>query len=493
MTTIDTNRFDLLILGGTLIDGTGAARRRADLGVRDGRIAAIGELAGAEAADTVDAAGLVVCPGFIDTHSHDDWAVLSTPAMPAKVTQGVTTVITGNCGISLFPLVTEDTPAAPLNMMRGGYRFDSVGAFRHAFAAQPATVNVAALIGQSTLRARHVGDLGRPASAAETAAMRADVERAMREGAIGVSTGTFYPPSAAAPEAEIVDMCEPLRRLGGLYVAHMRDEGDKIDEAIEETARIGGALGVTTVISHHKLVGKRNHGRSRVTLARIDALASRMPLCTDCYPYAASSTMLRPERVEQCERILVTWSATHPEAAGRYLEELADTWQVSRREAADRLVPGGAVYFIMDEADVRNILARPDTMVGSDGIPYDETPHPRLWGTFPRILGLYARDLALFPLEQAVHKLTGLPAGRFGLAGRGVLAQGHAADITVFDPATIADRATFASPCEPATGIHHVFVAGRATLRDGAPTADRPGRFVTSTLVTGLAEALRSD
>jgi N-acyl-D-amino-acid deacylase len=484
-----TQHFDLIIRNGELIDGSGAPRRSADLAVRDGIIAAIGVAPDATADRIIDAAGMVVAPGFIDTHTHDDWMVFESPEMLPKVTQGVTTVIAGNCGISLFPLVTETTPPAPLDIMRGGFVFDSVRAYRGAFEARPATVNVSVLIGQSTLRARHVAQLGLPARESEIESMRRDVEQALREGAIGVSTGTFYPPSAAAPEAEILQMCEPMRRLGGVLVSHMRDESDNVAEAIEETARLGKALDVSTVISHHKLVGKRNHGRSRQTLAQVRALSETMPLCLDCYPYAASSTMLRPERVDQCDRILITWSGTHPEAAGRYLEDLATEWQRSRREVAQALLPGGAVYFIMDEGDVRDILSYPDTMVGSDGIPSDTTPHPRLWGTFPRVLGLYSRDLGLFPLERAVYKMTGLPAQRFGLERRGHLAVGNVADITVFDPAIIRDCATFDAPTQPSVGVRDVFVAGEPTLRNGLPTANRPGRFVTSTLVKHQAPA----
>ncbi|MHA3016313.1 D-aminoacylase [Cupriavidus necator] len=483
MQTHQDLHFKLIIRNGDVIDGTGAPRRTADVGVADGEIVAIGNLAAARADTEVDATGLIVAPGFIDTHTHDDWMVFQSPDMLPKVTQGVTTIIAGNCGISLFPLVTDSIPPAPLDIMRGGYRFDSVRAYREAFAVRPAAVNVAVLVGQSTLRARRMGQLGLPASDAEIESMRQDVENALRQGAIGVSTGTFYPPSAAAPEDEIVRMCEPMKRLGGVLVSHMRDESDNISESIDETARIGKALGVSTVISHHKLVGKQNHGRSRHTLAQVRNLAETMPLCLDCYPYAASSTMLRPERVHQCDRILITWSAPHPEAAGRYLEDLAQEWGQTRHEVARQLVPGGAVYFIMDETDVRDILTYPDTMVGSDGIPSDETPHPRLWGTFPRVLGLYSRDLGLFPLERAVHKMTGLPAQRFGLERRGELRPGHVADITVFDPATIQDRATFDDPQQPSVGVRHVFVAGEATLRDGLPASTRPGRFVTSTLV----------
>ncbi|MCA7086775.1 D-aminoacylase [Cupriavidus cauae] len=483
------SHFDLIIRHGDLIDGSGAPRRAADVAVRDGVIAAIGIGPDATADEVVDATGMVVTPGFIDTHTHDDWMVFQSPQMLPKVTQGVTTIIAGNCGISLFPLVTDTIPPAPLDIMRGGFVFESVRAYRDAFAARPATVNVSVLVGQSTLRARRVAQLGRPASDGEIDSMRRDVEQALLEGAIGVSTGTFYPPSAAAPEEEILRMCEPMQRLGGVLVSHMRDESDKVAEAIDETARLGKALNVPTVISHHKLVGKRNHGRSRETLAQVRELSRTMPLCMDCYPYAASSTMLRPERVDQCDRILITWSASHPEAAGRYLEDLAQEWQRSRREVAQALLPGGAVYFIMDEDDVRDILGYPDTMIGSDGIPSDETPHPRLWGTFPRVLGLYSRELGLFPLERAVHKMTGLPAQRFGLEGRGHLAVGKVADITVFDPATIRDCATFDAPTQPSVGVRDVFVAGQATLRGGTPTGNRPGRFVTSTLVRSRTPA----
>ncbi len=388
--------YDLIIRNGDLIDGTGAPRRAADLGVRHGEIAAIGDLGAARADTEVNATGLIVAPGFIDTHTHDDWMVFQSPEMLPKVTQGVTTIIAGNCGISLFPLVTDSTPPAPLDIMRGGYRFDSVRAYREAFAASPAAVNVAVLVGQSTLRAGHVHQLGEAASDAEIEQMRQDVEDALLQGAIGVSTGTFYPPSAAAPEDEIVRMCEPMRRLGGVLVSHMRDESDNIRESIDETAR--AYRQGTRRIDGDLAPQARRQAKPLVVAATRSRRSANWPgtcrLCLDCYPYAASSTMLRPERVTQCDRILITWSATHPEAAGQYLEDLAQQWGRLAARWRRRCCPAGAVYFIMDEADVRDILAYPDTMVGSDGIPSDETPHPRLWGTFPACSGaVLARTL----------------------------------------------------------------------------------------------------
>ncbi|OZI62379.1 N-acyl-D-amino-acid deacylase family protein [Bordetella genomosp. 11] len=476
---MDTQQpYDLILHGGDVVDGTGAPRLRADVGIRDGRIAAIGDLAGAPAARMLDIAGLVVAPGFIDSHAHDDRAVLDMPDMLPKVSQGVTTVVNGNCGISLAPLRGDEALVPPLNLLGRGDSYGSFAHYRRAIDASPPAVNVAAMVGHSTLRVMRMGDVTRAATTAEISAMRADVEQALNDGALGVSTGTFYPPAAAAPEGEIIAVCEPLTRLGGIYATHMRDEGDRVMEAIDESLRIGAALNVPIVISHHKLVGKQNHGRSTQTLARIGEAARAQSVCMDCYPYDASSTILRPERVAICDRTMITWSEPHPEAAGRYLEDLAREWQCSPREAAEALLPAGAVYFIMDDGDVRRILQYPDTMIGSDGLASEGRPHPRLWGTFPRVLGHYGRKLGLFPLENAVYRMTGLTAMRMGLRERGRIAQGFHADLAVFDPDTIIDNATFDAPTETCTGMRHVFVNGVATWQDGAATGARPGRFI---------------
>ncbi|MBR8068105.1 D-aminoacylase [Burkholderia cenocepacia] len=470
--------FDVILRRGELIDGTGAARFEADLGVAGARIAAIGDLGGATAAHTVDASGLVVAPGFIDSHTHDDAFVLTDPDVEPKVAQGVTTVIAGNCGISLAPLLAERDVPQPLDLLGAwqAFRFPSFRAYLDALDATPAAVNTAALIGHSTLRVRHMADLGRAANTAEIAAMAADVREAMAAGAFGVSSGTFYPPAAAATTDELIDVCAPLRETGGVFATHLRDETDAIIASLDEAFLVGRALDVRVVLSHHKVAGKANHGRSVETLAHIDAQRTRQPLCLDCHPYPATSTMLRADRIHQSSRVILTWSKPHPELAGRDFHELLPLFGDSVDAAIDALRPAGAIYFVMDEADVERIVRHELTMVGSDGLPNDMRPHPRLWGTFPRVLGEFSRARGLFPLETAVRKMTGLTAEQFGIAERGRLAVGHYADLVVFDPVRVIDRATFASPTLRPEGIEHVFVNGQAVLEHGRHTGTRPGR-----------------
>lgn len=476
--------FDILICGGLVVDGAGENPAfKADVGIIDDRIVAIGELSSSQAKQVIDATGLMVSPGFIDSHSHDDWMVLLDPAMHVKVSQGVTTVVTGNCGISLFPLVSDDPPA-PLNLLKGGYTFSTVAEYKKALEQTPPSVNVLALVGHSALRARYVEDLNQPANEQEIEAMQRALEEALWQGAVGLSTGTFYPPAAAATEEEIIRVGEPIKRLGGIYATHMRDEGDKVLDSLEESWRISQHLNAPCVISHHKLVGKNNHGRSVETLALIDRFAHENgAICMDCYPYAASSTMLRPERTLICDEILVTWSEPYPEMSGRYIEDISKEWGCTPYEAVERLMPGGAVYFIMDENDVSAILKHPKTMIGSDGIPHDTTPHPRLYGSFSRVLGHYAREKKLFSVEIAVHKMTGLTAKEFGLTNRGLIKEGYIADITLFDPNRVIDKASFETPTQLSEGIACVIVAGQVLLNQGQRTSARPGVMLKSSHV----------
>jgi N-acyl-D-amino-acid deacylase len=469
---------DLLIAGARLVDGTGAPAATGDLGVVGDRIVALGRLGGPAARRTIQADGLVLAPGFIDSHTHDDRALLTDPAMRPKVTQGVTTVITGNCGISLAPV--EGIGPPPLDLFGTGdeHRYSSFAAYAGALMEHPPTVNSAALVGHTSLRVRAMRDISRAADEDEIAAMRRLLAEALDDGAIGLSTGTFYGPAKAAPAAEIEALARLVGEVGGIYATHMRDEGEHVLASLDETFATAEAAGVPVVISHHKCAGRPNWGRSVETLARIAEARGRQPVGLDAYPYNASSTVLVPSYVEGAEKVLVTWSAARPDVAGRWLEEIAAEWRVDRREAASRLLPAGAVYFSMHEDDVRRILAFPETMIGSDGLAHDRHPHPRLWGTFPRVLGHYARDEGLFGLEEAVRRMTGLTAQRFRLAERGLLREGAFADLVLFDPAEIADRATFAEPTRPAAGIHAVWVNGAEVLAAGEDTGERPGRLL---------------
>jgi N-acyl-D-amino-acid deacylase len=475
--------YDLLIRNGTLIDGTRAPRYAADVAVRGGRIAAIGRLDAARADLELDASGRIVAPGFIDAHTHDDRLLLSGPDMAPKASQGVTTVVAGNCGVSLAPApngMPRPVPP-PLDLLDadgGWFRFPDFAAYVEELRARPAATNCALLVGHTSLRAQTMDLFERPASAAEIARMRALADEALGAGAIGVSTGLWYEPAAAAPTEEVIEVCRPLAARRGLYCTHMRDEADKVLDSLEETFRIGRELGVPVVISHHKVMGLPNHGRSAETLPLIEKRAREQAVGLDCYPYCASSTILTASRVGVASKVLVTWSKPHPEFAGMELAEIARRMGLGANAAIDKLLPAGAIYFSMDETDVQRILAFERTMVGSDGLPHDAAPHPRLWGTFPRVLGHYARGLGLFPLETAVHKMTGLTAQTFGLADRGVLKEGYAADITVFDAGTVDEAASFARPIQPAKGIDAVIVNGAIVWRDGRSTGARPGQVL---------------
>ena len=469
----------LVIEGGELIDGTGAPRFHADIGIMGDMVVAIGMLADKPARNRVSAKGCVVAPGFIDVHTHDDCLLLRAPAgAHPKLSQGVTTVVTGNCGISLAPLVTK-APPAPLDLLgNSDWRFESFASYLDELELAMPAVNAACLVGHSTLRVKHMQQLDRAATPHECGRMADDLEQALQAGAIGMSTGVYYPPAQSATADELIAVGRPLTAAAGLVAMHIRDEGDAITAALREALHIGQQLGITTVLSHHKLVGTANHGRSFETLSMIAAAAQTQSVCMDCYPYNASSTMLLPARVHQSSDVLVTWSKTEPAAAGRSLFELARERQQTPEDMARSLQPAGAIYFAMSEDDVSRIMSHPLTMIGSDGLAHDIRPHPRLWGTFPRVLGHYVRERRLLSLETAIHKMTGLSARRFQLKGRGVIAIGNAADIVVFDEHQIADTATFAHPTRVSAGIDAVYVNGVLACKGGETVNAHAGRVL---------------
>jgi N-acyl-D-amino-acid deacylase len=480
-------RCDLVIRHATILDGTGQARYQGDLAVTDDRIVAMGDLGSAIGEQEVDATGLALAPGFIDAHTHDDRAVLCGPeCMHCKTSQGVTTVIVGNCGVSLAPLRLDRRPPAPLDLMgdESWFNLGSFGAYAEALARRPTSVNSFAFCGHMSLRVEAMGhDVYRPATDAEIGRMQQRLRASLHEGAGGFSTGLYYAPNAQAPTSEVIAVAEVLAEVGGLYATHMRDEADGVMDSIRETLRIGreagGTAPVEVVISHHKCSMPENFGRSRETLGLIDALGQDQPVAFDVYPYPAGSTVMMPERLRQDVPVQVTWSVPHPEQAGRDLDDVARDWGMTRKAAAEKLLPAGAIYFQMDEADVRRIMAHPRAMIGSDGLPHDAVPHPRLWGTFPRVLGHYVREVGLFTLEAAVHKMSGRAAQVFGLPDRGTLRPGAFADLVLFDPARVRDHATYANPTALSEGIRQVWCNGELTFREGEPSPGAaPGRFL---------------
>ena len=479
---MNPNACELLLRGGTVIDGTGAPRRTADVAVDGDRIAAIGRLDAMRGEREIDASGLVVSPGFIDTHTHDDRAVLSDPGMACKVSQGVTTVVTGNCGVSLAPLTGREPPP-PLNLLGGDdwYRFPTFAAYREELEGSPPALNVAMQVGHSALRAKVMEGLDRPATPGEIERMVELADEGMRAGCIGFSTGLFYPPARAAPTEEVIAIARRVAACGGMHSTHMRDEEAGVLDSIRETMRIGQEAGIAVVISHHKCAGRENWGGTRETLALIAEARKTQSIDLDVYPYVAGSSVLLMEVVERSEKVIVSWSEPFPEVTGRPLDEIAGEWGCKVAEAVDRLQPAGGIYFMMDEEDLARILAFPGAMIGSDGLPHDVFPHPRLWGTFPRVLGHYSRDEGLIDLEDAVHRMTGKPAAVFGLPGRGEVREGAYADLVLFRPDEIIDTATFEDPMRPAAGIRSVIVNGREVWAEGfaiASSGSAPGRLL---------------
>lgn len=471
---------DFVLAGGKVADGSGRPAIAADVAVTGERIVGVGAPGTFSGGARIDCTDRIVAPGFIDAHTHDDAILLDLPDMPMKTSQGVTTVVTGNCGVSVAPVALPGDPPPPLDLLgdKRTYRHARFGDWVRALATDPPAVNAIGLVGHSSLRVCTMDRLDRPATGEEIARMGEMLDGAMAEGALGLSTGLFYAPARAAPTSEAIALAKIAGGHGGLYATHLRDEGEFLERSIEEALTIGREADLPVVLSHHKAAGKPNHGKTARTLPMIDAARTRQRVALDVYPYIASSTVLTSDRVAAAARVIVTWSKSHPEQGGRDLSEIAADWGVGLEQAAERLLPAGAIYFAMAEDDVRRVLAWPQAMIGSDGLPHDTHPHPRLWGTFPRVLGHYARELGLFTMEEAIRRMTALTAKRLGLRDRGVVREGAFADIVVFDPKTVIDRATFAVPKTPGAGIDMTFVNGRLVWKNGAATGARPGRFL---------------
>ncbi|MBW1684464.1 MAG: D-aminoacylase [Deltaproteobacteria bacterium] len=483
---------DIAIVNGTVIDGTGAAAVRADVGITDDRIVAVGELAEA-AGTTIDAAGRIVAPGFIDAHAHSDFALLRDPLNSEKVMQGVTTNIIGNCALSPAPV--DDTVRLFFEQLLQhvfgtvNIRWTHFDELLQIYENEGVAPNLKSLAGQGTIRLAVMGMETRPANAGEMQAMQQHLRAAMEAGALGVSTGLMYPPGSFARTEELIELTRVVADYGGMYATHMRNEDDQLLESLEEAIRIGEEAAVPVQISHHKVIGKPNWGKVGDSLARLDtARKEGLDIDADVYPYTAFSTILGP-LLPEVERfpdtpVLIIGARFDKSLIGRYAHEVASERGQTLLECAKDINESEAgavtvVGFGMCQEDVDLVLRNPRTMIGSDGIESDVgEPHPRVYGTFARVLGEYVRERTVVSLEQAVHKMTGQSAAKFRLTDRGEIAVGRFADIVVFDPETIADVATYEKPRQHPVGIDYVLINGRLAVEGGAQRDVRPGRVL---------------
>ena len=477
-------QYDTVIRQVRIVDGSGHEPEATlfDVAITDGRIAAIATSDSTAwlGDEEIAGEGRVLAPGFIDVHTHDDTNVIRTPEMLPKVSQGITTVIVGNCGISASPATLKGDPPDPMNLLgpASAFAYPTFASYVEAVErAQPA-VNVAALVGHTALRNNHLDRLDRPATADEVEDMRTQLREALDHGALGLSTGLAYANAFASTTEEVMGLAEPLAEAGAIYTTHLRTEFAAILDAMDEAYRIGKHARVPIVISHLKCAGAANWGRAGEVLESIESAQRYQPVGCDCYPYTASSSTLDLKQVTDEFDIFITWSEPEPGMAGQTLKEIAAAWGTDLMEAARRLQPAGAVYHNMSAQDLDRIITHPATVIGSDGLPNDPKPHPRLWGAFPRVLGYYSRERKLLSLAAAVRKMTGQSAERFGLTERGLVREGYWADLVLFDPDTVRDVATFTDPQQPATGIAAVWVNGHLSYQNGAVQPHRAGRFL---------------
>ena len=502
----EAERFDLIVRGGRVVDGTGNPWIRADVGVRGDRIARVGDLSGAAADRVVDAAGLIVAPGFIDPHTHAVRGIFDVPTADNYLLQGVTTLTEGNDGSSPWP----------------------VGAHLEQIAATGISPNWAVFAGQGTIRREVLGTEDREPTRDELDRMLALVAEAMEAGALGLSTGLFYVPGSFTPIEEVVALSAVAARYGGIYISHMRDEAQGLLDSVRETIRIGEEAGIPVQMTHHKAIGRPAWGRSADSLALVDGARARgVDITIDQYPYTASQTSITavvPQWAQEGGAAELVARLQDPETRRRIRGEIIYRIEYDRgggdpaniviglcpwdrslegKSLADILAERGepatvaagadlameiienggarAIYHAMDEADVERIMRHPATAIGSDGgvsVFGEGVPHPREYGTFARVLGRYVRERGVLTLEEAVRKMSGATAQRIGLRERGLVREGFFADLAVFDPERVIDHATFAEPHQYSEGVEYVLVNGTLVVEGGEHTGARPGRVL---------------
>lgn len=530
-------QIELLIKNGCLIDGTGNPYYKADIGISNGQIILIDrniDQSGAQ--QIINADGLIVSPGFFDTHSHDDLYLLINPVCDEKILQGVTTNIIGNCGFSLVPISDDykgDIEDAlrvmgGRNMPEGYLKIHSFDGYLKKLEALKPGINVLPLVGHSTIRIAVLGSANRAPTDSELERMEELVSNAMRDGAFGLSTGLIYAPGNYAKTDEIIELAKVASQFNGIYVSHIRSEGDTVFPAITEAIKIGEEANLPVHISHHKVIGKKNWGRSVETLKMMmEARARGVEITCDQYPYRAGSTFLAAvlppsilsdgpegypqklknpkirdaviteiERGEEgqwenlikgagFENIVIAMSLSHHEYIGKSIDEIAKMGNKSPYDVIFDLVVEEkrgtvAVLFMMNDEDINRIIQSPITMIGTDGIPGFGVSrvHPRLTGTFPKILGRYVREKGVLSPEEAIRKMTSLPAQTFRVKKKGLLKEGFDADIVIFNPKTIIDKSTYEDPKQKPEGINYVLVNGEIAAKDGEVTGATSGKVL---------------
>lgn len=486
---------DLAIRDVRIVDGTGAPAFEGDVAVEGGRISHVGHVRGAR--EDLDGRGLVLAPGFVDVHTHDDGALLRYPGLEFKLAQGCTSLVIGNCGFSAAPATPGATPTGGAAMFGGQPDWADLAGFADAVNAVGPACNAVALVGHNTVRSLVMGLEQRAPSAAELTRMREMVRVAMEHGGCGFSTGLIYEPGRYSATDEVIELTREVAPFGGVYATHMRNEADRLLESVEETLTIGREADVAVQISHHKAAGRRNWGKVSESLARVDrAVADEgLDVTFDVYPYTAGSGPMaqyfRVDRVDAALAEVIRFAScpAFPGYEGRMATDVAaeageDVTETIRRvltaPEGDRTI---CIHFTMDDADVVTNLRHPRMMVGSDGIPdLRGTPHPRLFGTFPRVLGEYVRERQVVGLEEAVRRMTSLACERFGIPERGRVAEGHWADLVVFDPATVRDTATYEDPKQEPAGVAWVLVGGQVAYDHGRHSGVGAGRLLQAEL-----------